>query len=68
MTWDVDNPKGRIASILSLATWSIFIALVLFKGDFSIGPLLALVLFALLAVLSVVRIVQEWKEGGAWLD
>ena len=68
MAWDVYNPKGRISSILSVIIWTTFIIMILIKGDFSIGPLLAIILFILLDILSFVRIIQEWKENGAWLD
>ena len=68
MTWDVNNPKGRIASILSVILWLSLIILLFLKGDYSIGPLLAMILFILLLILSFVRIVQEWKEDGEWLD
>ena len=68
MPWLVKNPKGRIASILSLIIWSIFLVMLVFKGDWTLGPLLLAIGFILLIVLSVVRIYQEWVEDGEWLE
>ena len=66
--WDVKNPKGRIASVLSLILWSLLLVMLIIKGNWNIGPLLLAVLFVLLLVLSGVRFSQEWKENGDWLD
>ncbi len=68
MAWDVNNPKGRIASISSTILWSMFIVFLIIKGDWTIFPILLFVLFTLLLVLSIIRIIQEWKEGGVWLE
>ena len=68
MTWDVPNAKGRVASIASLILWSMFISFIIIKGDFSAYPVLMLVIFGLLAVLTVVRIYQEYVENGEWLE
>jgi hypothetical protein len=68
MPWDVNNPKGRIGSILSAIIWIIFIMMIVIKGDLSMFPLLLLILFVLLLVLSFVRIYQEWIEEGEWLE
>ena len=68
MTWDVPNAKGRVASIASLILWSIFISFIIIKGDFSAYPLLMLIVFILLDILTVVRIYQEYKENGEWLE
>ena len=66
--WGVKNPKGRIASVLSLILWSILLILLIIKGNWNIGPILLAVLFVLLLALSLVRFIQEWKENGDWLD
>ncbi|MCK4757141.1 MAG: hypothetical protein KAS67_01675 [Thermoplasmata archaeon] len=68
MAWDVPNKKGRVASILSLIFWSILISFIIIKGDFSAYPVLMLIVFILLDILTVVRIYQEWKENGEWLE
>lgn len=68
MSWDVPNPKGRIASILSTIIWILLIMLLAIRGDWSIFPALLMILFILLLILSLVRVYQEWKEGGEWLD
>lgn len=67
MTWNVDNPKGRIASILSVILWSSLMALLVINGYWSWYTILLLVLFGLLLALSFMRIYQEWKEDGLWL-
>ncbi len=66
--WGVKNPKGRIASVFSLVLWSLFLVMLIVKGDWSIGPILMAVLFVLLLALTGVRLIQEWKENGDWLD
>ena len=66
--WGVKNPKGRAASVFSLVLWSVLLLLLIFKGNWNIGPLLLAVLFVLLLALTGVRLVQEWKENGDWLD
>jgi hypothetical protein len=68
MSWDVPNPKGRIASILSTITWTLLILLLAIRGDWSIYTVLLMVLFILLLILSLVRVYQEWREGGEWLE
>ncbi len=68
MAWDVPNKKGRVASILSLILWSLLISFIIIKGDFSAYPVLMLIVFILLDILTVVRIYQEWKENGEWLE
>lgn len=62
------NPKGRIVSVLAAVMWSVGIALLLLRGDRSVGPVLLLALFALLLALTGVRLYQEWMEDGEWLD
>lgn len=62
------NPKGRVASVMAAITWILSLALLLMKGDFSILPVLLIVLFALLLALTGVRLYQEYAEDGAWLD
>ncbi len=64
----VPNAKGRGASVFSLIFWAILISLIIIKGDYSVYPILMLVLFLLLEVLTGVRLVQEFKEDGVWLD
>ena len=66
--WDVKNPKGRIASILSAVFWAILIVLVILHGDWNEFTIPILVLFVLLLALSMLRIFQEWKEEGEWLE
>jgi Flp pilus assembly protein TadB len=66
--YGVKNPKGRVASVLSLILWSILLIMLIVKGDWSIGPILMAVLFILLLMLTGVRLIQEWKENGDWLD
>ena len=66
--YGVKNPKGRAASIISFVLWSMLLALLIFKGDWSIGPILLAVLFVLLLLLTCVRFYQEWIEDGDWLD
>lgn len=66
--WGVKNPKGRAASVFSLALWSVLLLMLIVKGNWNIGPLLLAVLFVLLLLLSIVRFIQEWKENGDWLD
>ena len=68
MTWDVPNPKGRIVSILSAIIWTLLILLILTRGDWTIYPMLLIVLFIMMLALSALRIVQEWKEEGEWLE
>ena len=67
MTWNVDNPKGRIASILSVVMWSSLLTLLVINGHWSWYTILLMLLFGLLLALSFMRIYQEWKEGGEWL-
>ena len=64
----VKNPKGRVASVLSLILWSVLLIMLVVKDDWSIGPILMAILFVLLLALSGVRFMQEWKENGDWLD
>ena len=66
--WGVKNPKGRIASVISLILWSVLLMMLIVKGNWNIGPILLAVLFVLLLMLSLVRFLQEWKENGDWLD
>jgi Ca2+/Na+ antiporter len=68
MTWEVENPKGRIACMISAIVWTLLMALIVLNGDWSLYHVLLMVLFALLLVLSVLRIFQEWKEEGEWLE
>ena len=67
MTWKVDNPKGRIASILSVILWSLLMVPLVLNGYWSWYTILLMLLFGLLLTLSFIRIYQEWKEGGLWL-
>jgi Flp pilus assembly protein TadB len=62
------NPKGRVVSVLSAIAWSVCLAMLIVRGDWSLGPSLLVVLFILLLALSGVRIYQEWKEDGEWLE
>ena len=66
--WGVKNPKGRVASVLSLILWSVLLIMLILKGNWDIGPILLAILFVLLLALSLVRFIQEWKENGDWLD
>lgn len=66
--WGVKNPKGRVASVLSLILWTVLLIMLIVKGDWNIGPILLAVLFVLLLALTGVRLIQEWKENGDWLD
>jgi hypothetical protein len=68
MTWDVPNPKGRGACILSAIVWSLFLAMIVLRGEWGATEILFALLFALLLLLSVVRGYQEWREGGEWLE
>jgi Flp pilus assembly protein TadB len=68
MTLIIVNPKGRIVSVLSAIAWSVCLAMLAIRGDWSLGPILLAVLFILLLALSGVRIYQEWVEDGEWLD
>lgn len=68
MSWDVPNPKGRIVSILSAIFWIFLLILIVVRGDWTIFPLLLFALFVMLLALSALRIVQEWKEQGEWLE
>ncbi len=68
MTLILLNPKGRVASVSAAAIWIISLALLLTKGDWSKGPVLLMILFALLLALTGVRLYQEFREDGAWLD
>jgi hypothetical protein len=68
MTMIVLNPKGRAVSVICAVVWVISIIMLLLKGDWSLGPMLLLLLFALLMALTSVRLYQEWKEDGEWLD
>jgi len=63
----VYNPKGRVASVLSIILWSLLTAMLVVKGVWDWYSILLMILFVLLLVLSLVRIFQEWKEGGLWL-
>jgi len=62
------NPKGRVASVTAAVIWVISLALLLAKGDWSKGPVLLIILFSLLLALTGVRLYQEFREDGAWLD
>ena len=62
------NPKGRAVSLISTITWSVCLAMLVVRGDWSLGPALLTVLFILLLCLSGLRIYQEWAEDGEWLD
>ncbi|MFO7618861.1 MAG: hypothetical protein R6W91_04315 [Thermoplasmata archaeon] len=62
------NPKGRIVSVLSAIAWSVCLAMLIIRGDWSLGPILLTILFVLLLILSGVRLYQEWMEDGEWLD
>jgi hypothetical protein len=62
------NPKGRVASVSAAAIWTVSLILLLAKGDWSIGPILLILLFSLLLALTGVRLYQEFREDGAWLD
>ena len=66
--WDVDNPKGRVASVLSVVIWAILTIVLLIRGVWDTYSILVLVVFLLLLALSFIRVYQEWKEEGAWLD
>lgn len=68
MSWNVPNPKGRVASVLSIMIWGTFIALIVIRSEWELLDILFLCLFALLLVLSLVRAYQEWKEQGEWLE
>ncbi len=68
MTVILLNPKGRIASVSAAALWTVSIVLLVLRGDWSAGPVLLLILFVLLLCLTGVRLYQEYKEDGAWLD
>ncbi len=68
MGWNVRNPKGRIASVLSAIIWTLLIVMLVIKGDWTIYPVLLMVLFILLLILSLFRAYQEWKEEGEWLE
>ncbi|MDO9537317.1 MAG: hypothetical protein Q7J68_03255 [Thermoplasmata archaeon] len=62
------NPKGRAVSVLAGIFWAICLVMLLVRGNWSIGPVLLIVLFSLLLALTGVRLIQEWKEDGEWLD
>ena len=64
----VPNIKGRVASVLSLVFWAIFILFIVIRGDYSTYPMLMLVIFILLEAITVVRLYQEYVENGAWLE
>jgi len=68
VTMIIINPKGRVASMMAAVIWAVSLALLVYRGDWSIGPLLLFILFALLMALTTVRLYQEWREDGAWLD
>jgi len=68
VSYIVLNPKGRAVSIMAAIVWSVSLIMLLVKGDWSLGPILLMLLFVLLLGLTSVRIYQEWKEDGAWLD
>ena len=38
------------------------------KGDYSAYPALMLVLFLLLEALTFIRMIQEFRENGVWLE
>ena len=65
---EITNVKGRGASVFSLIFWGILISFIIIKGDYSAYPVLMLVLFLLLEVLTGVRLIQEFREDGVWLD
>ena len=64
----VSNPKGRFASVLSVIIWTLLLILIVVRGDWSLYPMLLAILFTILLALSFVRIFQEWKEKGEWLE
>ena len=68
MTMITLNPKGRVVSVASAISWSLCLALLAIKGDWSLLPALLAVLFALLLALTGVRLYQEWVEDGEWLE
>jgi hypothetical protein len=59
--WNVLNPKGRVASVIAVASSS-----VLAFCTWLWWPLYLLPLFGLLVAFSVLRLYQEWVEDGAW--
>jgi len=68
MPWLVKNQKGRIASVISLVLWCVLLAMLVQKGDWTIGPILLAIAFILLLALTSVRLYQEWVEDGEWLE
>ena len=66
--WLVKNKKGRIASILSLIVWSLFLVMLILNDDWTMGPILLAIAFTLLLALTGVRLYQEWVEDGEWLE
>ncbi|MCK5397185.1 MAG: hypothetical protein KAJ33_02925 [Thermoplasmata archaeon] len=66
--WLVKNKKGRIASVFSLTIWSLFLVMLIMKGNWTIGPTLLAIVFILLLTLTGVRLYQEWVEDGEWLE
>ena len=68
MPWLVKNKKGRIASILSLITWSLLLVMLYLKDDWSTGPMLMALACILLLTLTGIRLYQEWVEDGEWLE
>ncbi len=64
----IPNKKGRAASVASLIFFGILISFIIIKGDYSLYPVLMLVLFILLETLGMLRIVQEYGENGKWLE
>ena len=64
----IPNKKGRAASVASLIFFGILISFIIIKGDYSAYPVLMLVLFLLLEVLTIIRMIQEFKENGVWLE
>ena len=66
--WLVKNKKGRIASVFSLTIWSLFLVMLIMKGNWTIGPTLLAIAFILLLSLTGVSLYQEWVEDGEWLE
>ncbi len=64
----IPNKKGRAASVASLIFFGILISFIIIKGDYSLYPVLMLILFILLEVLGIVRVIQEYGELGKWLE
>jgi len=68
VTLIIMNPKGRVVSVLCAVVWIASMVMLFIKGDWSLGPSLLMLLFAMLMALTSVRLYQEWKEDGEWLD